>query len=90
MNKLKSCPFCGGKAKLLICDSEGNIHSKGYEQDPWSGLGYRIAHVHEENKGCPIAKFKEDNAEMGVYIYDSKEEAILAWNRRAHEKADKG
>lgn len=81
--KLLPCPFCGGKTKIAVCDSEGNLRDDDYEQNPWSGLGYQLIHTIEENEGCPIAKYDCDGAEMGVYIYDSKEEAIEAWNRRA-------
>ena len=82
MNKLKPCPFCGGKARIGICDDEGNIKSDDYEDDPWSGIGYIIAHAVEDNDNCPIAKYQGDDAQMGVYIYDTREEAIAAWNKR--------
>jgi hypothetical protein len=26
MAELKPCPFCGGKAILVPCDDEGNLH----------------------------------------------------------------
>lgn len=85
MDELKACPFCGGKFSIEVCDDEGNIHEEaGYEQNPWSGLGYKITHSHEENEKCPIAKYSEDGAEMGIWIYDTMEEAIEAINRRAH------
>ena len=84
MDKLLPCPFCGGETKIAVCDSEGNLHDDDdYEQNPWSGLGYQLIHTIEENEGCPIAKYDCDGAEMGVYIYGSKEEAIEAWNRRS-------
>lgn len=83
MNKeLKRCPFCGGKATLVCCDDEGNIHRGGYENDPFSGLCFRICHSVEENENCPIASYDVDGATMGIYLYDTKEEAIEAWNRR--------
>lgn len=59
--ELKLCPFCGGKAKIVCCDDEGNIkYNPEYEKSPWSGLGYRITHSHEENIDCPIAEYEED------------------------------
>lgn len=70
---LRKCPFCGGKAAIVCCDDEGNIHGDDYENDTWSGLGYQIRHSHEENEDCPIATYVEDGAIMGgVYIYDTR------------------
>ena len=28
MDKLKPCPFCGGSAKIVLCDDEGNLHDE--------------------------------------------------------------
>ena len=78
-------PVLRGKAAILICDDEGNIHAEEYEDNSRSGLGYRIRHSHEENPECPIAKYSVDGAEMGVWIYDTRAEAIEAWNRRVSE-----
>ena len=83
VENLLPCPFCGGNFLIAVCDDEGNIHNEaGYEQDPWSGLGYQIVHSVEENKDCPIAKYEEDDAIMGIFIFDTREEAIEAINRR--------
>ena len=40
----------------------------------------RLIDMESENDGCPIAT--EDGALLGVYAYDTKEEAVEAWNRR--------
>lgn len=81
--KLKPCPFCGGNVRILVCDDEGNIHPDEYEDDPWSGLGYQLAHGEDDMIGkCPIAKFNEDYGVMGMNIYDTEEEAVGAWNKR--------
>ncbi len=83
--ELKPCPFCGGKICIVVCDDEGNIHGDEYEYDPWSGLGYRLYHDLRdvpESVMCPIAKH-EYEGEMGVWIYNTREGAIEAWNRRA-------
>lgn len=78
----KPCPFCGGTAEISISDGEGNQRDEEYENSPRSGLSYQIKHDHETNKGCPIANFEVDGGTLGVYLYDSREEAINAWNTR--------
>lgn len=80
---LKPCPFCGGEAQITVSDAEGNPRDEAYEQDPWSGLSFKIRHVYEENKECPIANYDCDESGMGVFLYDSREEATEAWNKRA-------
>ncbi len=78
--ELKPCPFCGGKADLWVSDREGNLHDEEYENDPWSGLAFRIRHEEENNKDCPIASHEQES--VGIWIYDSREEAARAWNKR--------
>ncbi len=43
-DNLKPCPFYGGKAAIVCCDDEGNIHGDDYENDPWSGITIRRSH----------------------------------------------
>lgn len=79
MRTLKPCPICKGSVNILICDDEGNIHDEdGYEDNPWSGLAFVLEHTHEANPDCPIAHYEGEH--LGVYLYDSREEAINAWN----------
>ena len=79
---LKPCPWCDVPATVMVCDEEGNIHDDGYEDDPWSGLKFALRHD-EDNAGrdCPIAT--ENGAILGNWLYDTREEAENAWNRRA-------
>ncbi len=84
MDDLKSCPFCGGKVSLVLCDDEGNLHGEAYRERPYSGVGFMLRHTHEENPSCPIASYECDGGILGgVYIYDTEERAAEAWNRRA-------
>ena len=76
---LKPCPFCGGEARLVVCDSEGNVHDESYEADPYSGLSYAIVHGSDDCCGeCPVS-----TSDLLPWLYDTREEATAAWNRRA-------
>jgi len=80
--ELKACPFCGGIVRIVVCDDEGNTPKEaGYEKNPWSGLGYMLAHERKDGIGdCPIATFEDET--LGALIYDTRKEAAAAWNRR--------
>ena len=81
MPELKPCPFCGCKSKIVQCDDEGNVRGEEYENNPWSGLGYRIVH---ESDDCPIYTC-EDGYNL---IYDSREQAENHWNTRAERTCE--
>lgn len=85
--ELKPCPFCGGEAKLVVCDDEGYIHDEpGYRDDPQSGLTFGIVHDTTcATDECPIATEICEGV-IGQYIYNTEEEAISAWNTRMHDK----
>lgn len=46
--------------------------------------GYQLYHDIDDapDEECPIARHRGEGI-MGVWIYDSREEAAEAWNRRA-------
>ena len=76
---LKPCPFCGDEARLVVCDSEGNVHDESYEADPYSGLSYAIVHGSDDCCGeCPVS-----TSDPLPWLYETREEATAAWNRRA-------
>lgn len=78
------CPFCGGEATIVRSDDEANVICDFYENDPWNGLGYKIRHLSEENRSCPI-RDAEEGAMMRVFISDTKEEAAESWNWRVND-----
>lgn len=86
MAELKPCPFCGGKVSIVLCDDEGNLHDEAYRERPYSGIGFMLHHAHEDNPECPIASYECDGGILGgVYIYDTEEKAVEAWNRRVND-----
>ena len=82
-----TCPFCGGEIKVVVCDDEGNIHhsdAEEYEQNPRSGLGYKLWHdenMTNENM-CPVAHENNSSNGLGRHIYGSREDALKTWNAR--------
>lgn len=85
MEELKPCPFCRRKdaVTISVCDDEGNYHGEigcDYEQDPWSGLSYALAH-----EGWGSCILCTDNEPMGGILFDTAEDAAEAWNRRAND-----
>lgn len=75
--KLRPCPFCGGKARLQPTDDEGNFKDESYLENPYSGVGYVIMHdTSNSTDCCPIAT--DSDSSQGSYIYASKEAAINA------------
>lgn len=66
MNKLKSCPFCGGEAEVF----DYNIKCDFYEDKEDEFIAPYT--VHCKRNCCFLGK-----------DYETKEEAIEAWNRRA-------
>ena len=80
---LLPCPFCGVVPKICICDDEGNIRDENYLNDSFSGLSFGIEHTlaQEGAEYCPIATYKGEG--IGAILYDSVDELVRYWNRRA-------
>ncbi len=85
MTDLKPCPFCGKSAYIGVHDDEGNF--KGdvgceYESNPWSGVSYGLHHDGWGDCFCCT----DGNLEiLGGVLFDTKEEAIKAWNGRVND-----
>jgi hypothetical protein len=85
--KLRPCPFCGGKARIQVTDDEGNFQDESYLENPYSGVGYVIIHdISNSTDGCPIAT--DSDSSQGIYIYTSNEAAIDAWNKRVNDDSN--
>ena len=70
MSKPQTCPFCGAEIKILPC----KYNEPGYE------LYHEISDDPKEK--CPIAGHNGEGR-LGIWIYDTIEEATKAWNNRA-------
>ena len=75
--KLKPCPFCGGECTILEC-----VH---YHNGP-NGRYTKSGGFYAQCDKC-VYDFghNQDHDEYGdsTTIYDTKEELIVSWNRRA-------
>ena len=73
MIELKSCPFCGGEAKIEEIGGQKPNGTKSVRVycDNFSVNG------HERNEPCPMGFLSQ--------IFESKKIAIAAWNRREPE-----
>jgi hypothetical protein len=83
--QLKPCPFCGGKIGVQVRDDEGNFKDEEYKLDPWSGLRFSIKHYYDDNEDCPIASHEDES--VGILLYESEDELIESWNRRAGKES---
>lgn len=77
MNKLKPCPFCGGKATLIQKTS-------GYKSKPMMLKNGFVAGCEPCNIYTPVFEseiYQTNDGEVHI-ISTGAEEAIEAWNRR--------
>lgn len=74
------------KLVLFRAMTKGIYMMRHIENIPYSGLGFMLHHAHEDNPECPIASYECDGGILGgVYIYDTEEQAVEAWNRRVND-----
>jgi len=86
--RLKKCPFCGKRPKIVFTDDEGNPKnqdSEEYLDEPWSGLYFWISHP---EKDCVIRTDWRDRDHY-TWAYDAPEAAVRDWNRRKNDKVAK-
>lgn len=91
MDKQVRCPWCNGVIRIEVTDEEGNWQGDDYESDPWSGLGFQLAHDKNDvpkGKECPIATHR--GQWLGRYIYDTRDEAHAAAAQRWQEPMGAG
>lgn len=70
MDKLKKCPFCGCKGKVYKDWTYDNYHKM---------TKVACYYAYCDSKRCPITDLYTED-------YNTKEEAIKAWNTRKGEK----
>ena len=70
MNYLLPCPFCGGDAIIKKVDQFGHVD----EDNKYFGIINNVI-------CCPISHTRDEI--MGITLYESEEEAINFWNKRA-------
>lgn len=77
---LKPCPFCGGTFELVGIDEDGKIES--IDEEEGLPVLWTCGVIHDVlYNDCPIAMGAKDL--IGDYDYDSIDEAIDMFNRRA-------
>lgn len=69
MQKLKSCPFCGGEPVVMSCDGSGSVYSSKGDTKLW---GKELDHLLIRCSVCGV-KTKAYKTEKGVFN---------SWNRR--------
>lgn len=82
-SSFKPCPFCGGAVEIIVCDRLGNFETEDYENNPSPrrGLRFCLSHSMVDNPECPIAN--DPDEPCGTFLYDTRKDAINAWNKRA-------
>lgn len=73
MSELKPCPFCGGKATVMVCDGSGSFYADiGTEVF----FGRKMTHCLTMCKKCGIR----------TKAYLTRRGVFNAWNRRATDE----
>lgn len=85
MESIKPCPFCGGTIELRVTDDCGNWRPEEYEFDADAkkrqDIYFQIVHHENAAGNCPIWCYADEGF---TQLYESREDAINAWNRRVN------
>ena len=82
MDKLKLCPFCGGKAETFHIPENDELEKRNHPLWNWRNPGMWVV-------GCstPVCIGNMNNVSL---LFFSEESAVLAWNKRADRKEAEG
>lgn len=72
MDKLKPCPFCGGKAKVMVCDCSGTYYTD---------IGTEIY----RGRGMTNCLVMCTKCRVRTQAYLTRRGVFNAWNRRAED-----
>ena len=70
--ELKPCPFCGGKAKVMVCDGAGTYYANIGTEVLY---GRKLTHCLIRCERCRVI----------TQAYLTRRGAFNAWNRRAND-----
>lgn len=78
--KLSKCPFCGGSFEIVGVDENGDVQY--IDEEEGLPLYWTCGVIHDVRyNDCPLAMGAKDL--IGGYEYDTIEEAVDMFNRRA-------
>jgi Lar family restriction alleviation protein len=81
MNKLESCPFCGGKAEIKTVSNISTCYEVGFDFNiRCTKCGIKLPKKYE-------IRFKLDKGEV-IVTTDEREKAINTWNMRTNNESE--
>lgn len=76
-NELRECPFCGKKVAHCGTIADIDLVDDDSPDYDWSN-----------NHHAVVCNYRDGGCGAATGAYDTKEQAIVAWNRRANEQTD--